>query len=208
MPWKLYDKQIFLLRPSLKNIPELKLPEGYVEVPNSDSLLSEWVSLLDTIFPAGGYTIDRVRPQVESSKWNVDRVKLVAREKQLVALSLAWHEPALWPHSGFVFWVAVLPEHQNRGLGTFVLTRALQHFAGECLRDAVVTTEEFRLPAIKMYLKIGFVPLITGTARNERKRWQRAFDALGEPELMSKMREDYARIAGDKLENSAILHYT
>ena len=127
-----------------------------------------------TLSSEGGYTIDKVRPQVESGRWNVDRVKLVAREKQLVALSMAWHEPSLWPHSGFVVWVAVLPEHRNRRLGTFVLTRALQHFAGESLRDAVTITEEFRLPAIKMYLNSGFVPLITGTVRDEHKRWQRA----------------------------------
>jgi mycothiol synthase len=142
---------------------------------------------------------------VESSMWDVGRVKLVAREEQIVALSMAWHEPALWPFSGFVYWVAVLPEHRNRGLGTFALNRVLQHFANEGLRDAVTYTEEFRLPAIKMYLNSGFVPLITGTAQDERGRWQRAFDALGEPELMRTIREDYARIAGDKLKNSDIV---
>jgi mycothiol synthase len=205
MPWKLWDRQIFLLRPDLKNVPELKLPEGYMELPNSDLLLNEWVSLLHKVFPAGGYTLDRVRPLVESSMWDVGRVKLVAREEQIVALSMAWHEPALWPFSGFVYWVAVLPEHRNRGLGTFALNRVLQHFANEGLRDAVTYTEEFRLPAIKMYLNSGFVPLITGTAQDERGRWQRAFDALGEPELMRTIREDYARIAGDKLKNSDIV---
>ncbi len=205
MPWRLLDRQIFLLRPDLKNIPELKLPEGYMELPNSDLLLSEWVSLLDTVFPAGGYTLGRVRPLVESGMWNVDRVKLVAREEQIVALSMAWHESALWPFSGFVYWVAVLPEHRNLGLGTFVLNRVLQYFAGEGLRDAVTYTEEFRLPAIRMYLSSGFVPLITGTAQDERKRWQRASDALGKPGLMRTIREDYARIAGDKLRNSDIV---
>ena len=97
------------------------------------------------------------------------------------------------------------------------------HWGPATLRPPVVTTEEFRLPAIKMLNNSGFVPLITVTAQDERKRWQRAFDALGEPEwkaserpdsrdgfaemaprLMSKIREDYARIAGDKLQNSAI----
>ena len=205
MPWRLWDRQIFLLRPDLRNIPELKLPDGYMELPNSDLLLSKWVSLLDTVFPAGGYTLDRVRPLVESGIWNVDRVKLVAREEQIVALSMAWHEPALWPFSGFVYWVAVLPGHRNSGLGTFVLNRVLQHFASGCLRDAVTYTEESRLPAIRMYLSSGFVPLITGTARNERERWQLTFEALGEPELMRTIREDYARIAGDKLKNSDII---
>ena len=205
MPWRLWDRQIFLLRPDLRNIPELKLPEGYVELSNCDLLLSEWVSLLDTVFPAGGYTLDRVRPLVESGIWNVDRVKLVAREEQIVALSMAWHEPALWPFSGFVYWVAVLPEHRNLGLGTFVLNRVLQHFASEGLRDAVTYTEEFRLPAIRMYLSSGFVPLITDTARDERERWQRVSDALGKPGLIRTIREDYARIARDKLKNSDII---
>ncbi len=197
MPWKLWDKQIFLLRPDLKNVPELKLPEGYVELPNCDLLLSKWVSFLDTVFPTGGYKLDRVRPLMESAMWNVDRVKLVAREEQIVALSMAWHEPALWPFSGFVYWVAVLPEHRSLGLGTFVLNRVLQHFANEGLRDAVTYTEESRLPAIRMYLSSGFAPLITGTAQDERERWQRVSNALGEPELMRTIREDYTRIASD-----------
>lgn len=205
MPWRLWDRQIFLLRPDLKNIPRFRLPEGYMELPNSDLLLNEWVSLLHTVFPAGGYTLDRVRPLVESGMWDVGRVKLVAREEQIVALSMAWHEPALWPSSGFVYWVAVLPEHRNLGLGTFVLNRVLQHFASEGLRDAVTYTEEFRLPAIRMYLSSGFVPLITDTARDERKRWQRVSDALGKPGLIRTIREDYARIAGDKLKNSDII---
>lgn len=205
MPWKLWDRQIFLLRPDLKNIPELRLPEGYMELPNSDLLLNEWVSLLDTVFPAGGYTLDRVRPLVESGIWNVNRVKLVVKENEIVALSMAWREPALWPFSGFVYWVAALPEHRSLRLGTFALNRVLQHFANEGLRDAVTYTEEFRLPAIRMYLSSGFVPLITGTARDERKRWQRVSDALGKPGLMRTIREDYARIAGDKLKNSDIV---
>jgi hypothetical protein len=36
MLWKLWDRQIFLLRPHLKNVPELKLPAGYMELPSSD----------------------------------------------------------------------------------------------------------------------------------------------------------------------------
>ena len=204
MPWKLWDRQIFVLRPDLRNIPEPELPEGYIEVPNSDSLLNEWVSLLNTVFPDDGYTVARIHHLLESNIWDVDRVKLVAAQEQIVALSMAWHEPELWPHSGFVYWVAVLPGHRDRGLGNFVLTRVLQHFDRDGFRDAVTYTEEFRLPAIRMYLNSGFVPLITGTAQNERQRWQRSFESLGRPELISVIREDYDRIAGNKLKNSRI----
>ena len=112
MPWKLQDQQIFVHRPDLARIPELILPDGYAECPNPDDLLPAWVGLLNTVF--GDYTIDRVRPQLDSDRWDADRVKLVTRTDELVALSMAWHEPALWPYSGFVFWVAVAEAHRGQ----------------------------------------------------------------------------------------------
>ena len=136
MPWKLQDQQIFVYRPTLTDIPALELPAGYIEQPNSDALLESWVGLLNAVF--GGYTIDQVRPQIESPRWDPGRVKLVAKDDKLVALSMAWHEPELWPQSGFVFWVAVSEPHHGRGLGSFVLTRALKHMARSGLSDAGV----------------------------------------------------------------------
>ena len=202
MPWKLQDQQIFVHRPTLTDIPELELPAGYIEQPNSDALLNSWVGLLNAVF--GGYTIDQVRPQLDSPLWNPDRVKLVSKDDKLVALSMAWHEPELWPQSGFVFWVAVSEPHHGRGLGSFVLSRALQHMAQDGLSDAVTYTKESMLPAVKMYLKCGFRPLVTGTAPDERARWERTFQRLGKPELMSTVRDDYVLIARDKIRNSEI----
>lgn len=202
MPWKLQNQQIFVHRPTLADIPEPTLPVGYVEQLNSDETLNSWVGLLDAVF--GGYTVDQVRPQLDSDRWRPDRVKLVAKDDELVALSMAWLEPALWPQSGFVFWIAVAEAHRHRGLGAFVLSRALQHMAREGLSDAVTYTQEFRVPAIQMYLKHGFQPLLTGTVPDERERWERISHDLGKPELMDTVRNDYARVAGNNLKNSQI----
>lgn len=202
MPWKLQDQQIFLYRPTLANIPRFELPAGYIEQPNSDALLDSWVGLLNDVF--GGYTIDQVRPQIDSPRWNPEQVKLVAKGNKLVALSMAWFEPELWPQSGFVFWVAVAKPHQGRGLGPFVLARALQYMAHNGLSDAVTYTKESMLPAVKMYLMCGFQPLLTGTTPDERTRWERTFQRLGKPEMMNTVRNDYALIAKDKIRNSEI----
>jgi len=203
MPWKLDEQQIFLHRPHLDGLPDVPLPHGYRQLANSDALLPKWVGLLDTVF--GGYSIDRVRPNIESDLWDPDRVKLVAKADQIVALCMAWHEPRLWPRSGFVFWVAVVEGHRRRGPGSFVLGQALEHIARDGLRDAVVYTDETRLPAMQMYLKFGFQPLITGTAADERDRWRRTFDQLGRRDLLTTIRDDYARVADDKLSASDIL---
>ncbi len=70
--------------------------------------------------------------------------------------------------------------------------------------DAVVYTEERRLPAVKMYLNAGFIPLITGTASDEKERWKRTFNMLGRSELMSTIRNDYDQITRIKLKNNVI----
>ncbi len=202
MPWKLQDQQIFVHRPTLTGIPELSLPSGYSEQPNSDARTEAWVGLLNSVF--GGFTVDSVRPQINSNRWNSDRVKLVAKDDELVAISMSWHEPELWPHSGFVFWLAVSERHRGRGLGSFVLTRALKHMAQDGLSDAVTYTLESMLPAVQLYLKLGFRPLLTGTVPEERERWLRTFHRLGRPDLISTVRDDYDRIAKDKRCNSDV----
>ncbi len=107
-----------MLRPDLNEISDIALPERYTVIKNTDDMLSDWVALLNAVF--GGYTINRVRDQVDSPRWSPDRVKLVQQDGTLIALSVAWHEEALWPKSGHVIWVAVLPKHQGKGLGSYL----------------------------------------------------------------------------------------
>ena len=172
MPWRLKENQILMYRPHLQNIPVPRLPPGYQELENNEELLSQWADLLNEVFE--GYSVERLRGQVlDEPQWRPDRVILAGKGGCPVAISMAWEEPRLWPHSGQVFWVAVLETHRRRGLGRFVLIRALQYLGMHSHRDAVVYTEDFRGPAVRLYLELGFEPMITNTAPNERKRWQR-----------------------------------
>ncbi len=168
MPWKLEDQQIFVYHADPGHAPERSLPGGYTEQTGTNALVPQWVELLDDVF--GGYSVEEIW-QTSSSLWDPTRVKLVAHEGRLVAISMAWHEPRLWPNSGFVYWVAVRDGHRGKGLGSFVLTRALHHIARDGYPDAITWTQTFRLNAVHMYLKQGFVPMLTGTVPDERERW-------------------------------------
>jgi GNAT superfamily N-acetyltransferase len=188
-------------RPDLCSLLEPRLPPGYQELASNEEDLFQWVSLLAKVF--GAYSIAGLSEGVLSEpQWSHERVMLAAKHGRPVALSLAWEEPGLWPHSGHVYWVAVLDGHRRRGLGRYVLTRALQYFAAHGHQDAVVYTHEFRSPAINLYLELGFEPLITGTVTGERQRWQRAFSRMGRPELMAALRDDYGRVADPVIANS------
>lgn len=199
--WRLQEGQIFMLRPDLDNIPDMTLSNGYSVVINTDDMLPDWVELLDKVF--AGYTIDRIRYFLDSQQWHSNRVKLIQKDGSLVALSVAWYEVTLWPRSGHVLWVAVLPEHQRKGIGSYLLSQTLHHFSGEGLRDAVVYTDGSRLPAIEMYFKSGFIPLITGTANKEVEGWKRTLTALGRSDVIATIRNDYGRITINNKKNEA-----
>ena len=55
-------------------------------------------------------------------------------------------------------WVAVHPAHRGRGLGLEVCLAALGFVRGLGRRYAYLGTEDFRLPAIRTYLRLGFEP--------------------------------------------------
>ena len=100
-----------------------------------------------------------------------------------------------------MFFTAVLEEHRRLGLGAFVVSRLLEQFAREGLSDAILSTEEYRLPAIELYLKVGFRPLITGRAHDERQRWERVSSDLNKPELLRWVWDDYPRITATSPRN-------
>ncbi len=58
-------------------------------------------------------------------------------------------------------WVAVHPEHRGHGLALQVCRAVLGFMREQGHRYAYLMTEDFRLPAIKTYLRLGFEPELT-----------------------------------------------
>ncbi len=65
-------------------------------------------------------------------------------------------------------WLAVDPSHRGHGLG-LQLTRAVLRFARKLGHTyTFLKTEDFRLPAIRTYLRVGFEAEIVDSAHHER----------------------------------------
>jgi mycothiol synthase len=73
--------------------------------------------------------------------------------------------------------VAVRPGHQGKRLGYWVGLAAMHQMAREGARRAILRTDDFRIPAIKTYLRLGFEPLLTH--KNQRQRWLAVLDEIG-----------------------------
>jgi mycothiol synthase len=77
---------------------------------------------------------------------------------------------------GSVHMVAVTPEHRRRGLGRLLVLFALRRFCEQGIARARLQTDDVRLPAIKIYLGLGFRPLLTHESHLER--WRKVYRKL------------------------------
>jgi mycothiol synthase len=68
-----------------------------------------------------------------------------------------------------VGWVVVAPDHRGRGLGLLVCRSVLKFVARLGYRHAYLLTDDFRLPAIRTYLRLGFEP--APVDRGHPARW-------------------------------------
>jgi mycothiol synthase len=86
--------------------------------------------------------------------------------------------PDAYPGSGYVHWVGADPAHRGKRLGYLASLATLHEFVRLGCKDAVLETDDFRLPAIKVYFKLGFAPEYRHATH--APRWLRLAPQLGD----------------------------
>lgn len=96
----------------------------------------------------------------------------------LVATAMATHKPIQgYPNGAELGWVAADPAHASKGLGFAVCAAVINRFQRAGYRDIYLWTDDARLPALKTYLKMGFVPDIYQASHEAR--WHDVMEKLG-----------------------------
>lgn len=124
------------------------------------------------------------------------------RSGEIVATAMSLHNyNGVHPFQGVLGWVAGDPAHAGQGLGKAVAAAATARLISAGYHDICLYTEDFRLPALKIYLTLGYVPLLH--APDMLARWQAICAQLGWPHtpdqwMSSKTEWDSIRqLAGD-----------
>lgn len=73
--------------------------------------------------------------------------------------------------------VAVHPGAQGKGLGKKICLAVLHDLASRGYKSALLSTDDIRLPAIKLYLSLGFEPFYTDGSHKER--WNKVYEKIG-----------------------------
>lgn len=83
------------------------------------------------------------------------------------------------PFCGEIGWLCCRPECRGKGFGAALTVAATNRFLDAGYSDICLRTEYFRLPAIKVYLEVGYVPIID--SKNSLAMWREACEALAIP---------------------------
>jgi mycothiol synthase len=172
---------LILRRPTLDRLPPVRVPAGYALRPFRAGDEVAWEDLLAAAFP--DHPGAREVPRTEflwDPLWRPDRTVFAWAGDTLVACCAAWETASIWgPHTGRIHWVATHPDHGRRGLARAVVTAALAWMKDYGYADAVLVTQTHRLPAIRLYLDLGFGPDVAAFPEM-RGRWRKVEVALRE----------------------------
>ncbi|MBN2304936.1 MAG: GNAT family N-acetyltransferase [Anaerolineae bacterium] len=94
-----------------------------------------------------------------------------AASDTIVATAMAIHNHSdQHPFGGELGWVGTDPVHTGQGLGTAVSAAVTARLIAGGYRNIHLYTEHWRLPALKIYLKLGYVPFLYLPEMPERWR--------------------------------------
>jgi mycothiol synthase len=89
--------------------------------------------------------------------------------RRIVATAEAGHHPTeLHPQGAELGFVAADPEHKGKGLGLAVCSAVVRLFQDRGYEHVYLSTDDWRLPAIAIYLRMGFEPLLYRADMAER----------------------------------------
>lgn len=173
--------QLHMIRPDLLELPEPRVPSGYALRHLRDSDAPHWSAVYAEAFGRAYAPELFERIMRADAAFRAERVWFVTFDDIPVAMASAYARPAFMPEAGMIHYVATRPAHAGKRLGYAATIAALRHMVTERWRAAWLSTDDFRLAAIRIYLALGFQPLLTD--ESHRERWPEVFAGLAAPSL-------------------------
>jgi mycothiol synthase len=96
----------------------------------------------------------------------------VTHEGEPVGSCCAFRRSKTERRVGYLFMLGLLPEHRGRGLGKALVHAVMRFFREMGFEEVTLHTDDFRLPAIRLYLKVGFEPVPVAEDSTQEARWK------------------------------------
>ncbi len=177
--------QLELVRDDLEGLPKLCLPSGFELRDFRDGDEEAWGEIMTEAFSPYWSAVRFRRLMRPHFGFRPDRVIFLLRDGAPVGSASAFRWPGVERCRGYVHMLGIKKDHCGAGLGYWLAAACLQRFREQGFRSAMLQTEDFRLPAIKHYLRLGFRPRLVMEA--QRQKWRDILLALGGEDLVNEM---------------------
>ena len=159
------------------SLPGVKLPDGYALCTLAERGEDDWIEALNATGDLGCWDRARARDWLCRDRPVVPEgtfIIVFGGEPVATTCTVA---PAPEEPRSETGWVSVSPDHQGKGLGYQVVLGALLYGKRIGYPGAYLNTDDWRLPAIKTYLNLGFEPEVSH--ESHPKRWKSVLAELG-----------------------------
>jgi len=160
-------------RSSLEGLPDPEIPEEFELRTFGRGDEARWAKLMTGAI--GDWDQESTQRQFLGDPGvKVEGVFFLVTSDEYVATATDKRLPAF--DVGYLHMVAVAPAYRGRRLGRCISVAALRHMSARGCREAVLDTDDYRLPAIRTYLGLGFVPEMVEA--DHPQRWRRILSEL------------------------------
>lgn len=160
---------------------ELALPAG-IEVktfPKLENALTAWQDIVR-------YLDENGQLDTSGEYYKIAMLDYPNYEDELCYFLLVQGEPAATltvicdyeKKQGYIHMVACKPEFRGKGLGRLLNEIAVYTLKEKKMQTAYLTMDDWRIPAIKSYLRAGFFPDLE-TEADFKERWEKIYTSLG-----------------------------
>lgn len=172
------ERQLRMIRKNLDGLPDSTVPDGYALRTFQPGDEEVWCHIMNTGI-GSGWTVEQCQQQLVSlDQFRPDRLFFVTYNGQPVGSACAWPDPPGELSRAQVHMVCVLPEHRSKRLGYLLTLAVLRYLRDTGFQSAYLSTDDFRIPAIRAYLRLGFEPDFIEASH--RLRWMQIFTRLGQ----------------------------
>ncbi|MDE0425344.1 MAG: GNAT family N-acetyltransferase [Candidatus Poribacteria bacterium] len=190
-------RQLRMVRPNLKNLPKLELPTGYGMRTYIEGDETHWARIISDSFGGRERTERDTRDQItDRDVFLPDGFYFATYWGLPVGTACAWRQSVDEKEVGYVHMVGVVAEHTGHKLGKWVSLAVLHYFRDNGFISAMLDTDDFRIPAVKTYLNLGFIPVYV--EEGQSRRWQDIFEKLELPPMSAQI-ENVRKMLPDEL---------
>ena len=165
---------------SVSRLPDVPLPDGYVMRAYQNGDESSWAETLQTC-GFKSWNDAEVRAYLEDAERRQGS-RVVEYNSRIVAATFASRTTGDTSNTiapeGVLDFVVTHPDHRGKKLARATCTEVSKFFVYLGYKSVSLLTDDWRLPAIHVYLSLGFKPVMN---RNDMpKRWATIYDKLKE----------------------------